>query len=357
MNEFGSIPVGSVRGALPALLYPAKRTAPQVAIRYPSRLEAMALDPSKVAYDPDSLYTAGQIDFCIDICKTVTVAHLPHSEGTIAISRNSPRPSLVRHATMIALQLLGVSEGISVDVVNELELRHCGLGSSSSLIAAVVSAIHELYGAPVSRPDLIRFLARNHGEEIDSDDARVNPVQCLGGSAACGLTQGSAIVVAGKATVIAAQNLDKSLKVIIGIPREFTFPDSEYLLRMEEENMPNFIACGEKYGPEIAYDMLHAVLPALQSGDLGPAGDLIYRYRFQMGSIRNCSFVYPPIVEISQKIAFLKEKGHAEILSLSSVGPGFFAITHEPEICISAFEEQSMDVYVTSLHNSPYVVL
>jgi len=85
--------------------------------------------------------------------------------------------------------------------------------------------------------------------------------------------------------------------------------------------------CGVKYGPEIAYRTLHSVLPAMIEGDIETIGDLVFDYRFNMGSIDNCSYAYPKLVQLASRLAFLKTKRFVDILSISSVGPSFFAVS------------------------------
>jgi len=45
-----------------------------------------------------------------------------------------------------------------------------------------------------------------------------------------------------------------------------------------------------------------------------------------MGSIDNCSYAYPKLVQLASRLAFLKTKV-VDILSISSVGPSFFAVS------------------------------
>src|SRR5690606_19896753 len=110
----------------------------------------------------------------------------------------------------------------------------------------------------------------------------------------------------------------------------------------------------EKWKQTLAYRMLHKVLPELYNGRIDELGDLIYDYRFNMGSIDNCSFCYPRMVEIGNSLRFLKEERKVEVLSLSSVGPAFFAIGSDLSEATSAFMEAGMHIYQADLYNSTY---
>src|SRR3989344_2000469 len=328
----------------------------QVVIDYPTRLEAMAIDPSKIAANDNLKYTPGQIDFTVSLFKRVTVQRAG-KDGEIEVSKSAKRPSLIRHSAEIMRKALGVSDGLLVDVEDNIGLRHCGLGSSSGLIAGVACAINEMYGKPINDRLMVKYLAQNHGEEIDGDNNLVNPVQCIGGSASCGTHSGCVVIIAGENVVVKTSKLDLNYEVVIGVPRNFEYPDSKYLMDKEIENMQKFIDCGIKYGPRIAYKLFHECLPALEEGNLKPLGDLIFDYRFRMGSIENCSFVYPPILEISKSLEFLKLEGHADVLALSSVGPVMFAITKKADLCEKAFIGAGMKTIRTTVYNGRYKLI
>ena len=247
---------------------------------------------------------------------------------------------------------LGFRNGLSIEVKNQNEIKHAGLGSSSRLISAIAAAINELYGNPISKDKLVRFLAQNHGEETP-DPNKISPVQCMGGSASAGLIQGGLKIITGDSQVIKAINIEEDYKLVIAIPRDYVAPSADKALQKELQSMNNFIKTGKKYGPIIAYRLVHEALPALNKKDLSPLGDLIYDYRFRMGSIRNCSFLYPKLVSLSKKIAIIKNK-NTPILALSSVGPSFFALTKNPEKCAEIFEENKMQTLICNVENEGY---
>jgi len=315
----------------------------------------MALDPSKIDFQDDGLYSAGQIDFKVDTFRRVTVCVLENVPDAI-VSSDTKRPSLVRHAGELMRAALGNKDGLSIDVAADVELRHCGLGSSSNTIAAIGYAINELYGNPLDKMQLASYLARNHGEEIDESPGLLSPVQCIGGSALAGIVDGGVFVVAGAQKVIAQRDVPATYEIIVGIPSGFKHPDANFLLEEEARNMSKFILTGEKYGPTIAYRLIHECLPELTTGNLNPLGELIFDYRFRMGSIQNCSFVYPPMVEIAKELESLKQNGDALILSLSSVGPGFFAVTDRPSACIEKFTSLGLVVHRLRPYNGQYQV-
>ena len=62
------------------------------------------------------------------------------------------------------------------------------------------------------------------------------------------------------------------------------------------------------------------------------------------------------MLEIAKKLEVLKLEGIAEVLSLSSVGPGFFVLTEQPEICKKHFERAGLTVYTAKPYNQSYQV-
>ncbi len=326
----------------------------KISIKYPARLNAMALDPSRIDVSEQGVYTPGEIIFSVDLYKDVTVS-LRH-DNEIIISDSSPRHQLILHAALLIRSALKIESGFNINV-QALDLRHCGLGSSSGLIAAVASAINELYGNPISKIDLIAYLAQNHGEEIDEDKSKLQHVQCIGGSAASGLIPGGMKVLAGESVPIASMFIDSSYSVLIGVPNDFVAPDSKRLMELEISNMSKFIATGDTYRNRIGYRMIHETLPAMIKGDLRTASKLIFDYRFDYGSIRNCSFVHPQIVTIADNVRRLYEKGIADTLALSSVGPAFFAITRHPDETRLVFENNDLRIYETKIVNDGYQII
>lgn len=354
-TDFKPFKIGTIFNKFSRKIVPIKRKYSRVVIKYPSRLEAMAIDPSKIAVNNNLQYTPGQIDFTVKIFKTVTVEILKE-ENIIKISNRSKRHTLIKHAVALMKSAIGFKEGLFIDVEEQIALRHCGLGSSSGLIASVACAINELFGNPITNKEMVKYLAQNHGEEIDGSDL-INPVQCIGGSAACGTYQGGLIIIAGENTVVKTMEIPEDYDVVIGIPKDFTYPDSKYLMDKEIENLDKFLECGRKYGSTIAYRLFHECFPDIENGSIKAIGDLIFDYRYKMGSIKNCSFVYPPIIKMANSLVFLKEKELTEVLTTSSVGPGMFAITKNADVCEKAFKEKGFNTIRSKIHNASYEIV
>lgn len=354
-TDFSSFEVGTIFNPLEMELPNVGAVRENIEIEYPSRLGAMTLDPSKITQNHNLVFPAGQISFCVGVYKHVT-AQL-NDTGEITVTDTTPRRSLVKHAGMIVKSALGFKEGVEIDVKVPQDLRHSGLGSSGATIAAAAAAVNELFGNPIEPLKLARYCAHNYGEEIEDDDDRLVPVQSIGGSAMCGLLEGGLIVVAGEAVPIYQKRLPEDLKVVIGVPEDFNPADAEELMRAEVANMDGFQHSGDEHAPTVAYRLVHDVLPGLVMDDLRACKELIFDYRWDMGSIKNCSFVYPRMVDIAESLRDLRDDDRAAIIAPSSVGPAFFGLTKYTQYLEDRFRAEGMKTMVTNIHNGTYNIL
>ena len=202
----------------------------------------------------------------------------------------------------------------------------------------------------------MRFSAQNHGEEIDGQDNNLTPVQCIGGSAVCGMFDGSLVIVAGESTPIYRGNIADDSLVVVGVPKGFGHPDSKQLMSDELDNMAGFVDTGVQHGQAIAYRVLHEAIPGLVGDDFRPLKQLVFDYRWRMGSIANCSFVYPPMVSIAGELAHHESEPTTSLVALSSVGPGFFAVTSHAVQVAKEFEALGMDANIFEPWSTTYKV-
>lgn len=357
-KDFKPFKVGTIFNPIRDITQPIGARKPilkMIEIYYPYRLNAMAIDPSKITENNNLRYSPGEIIIKTNIYNKIKISL--KNNGQISVSKKSKRRPLILHAALIMKKALRFHHGLKIEVENENVLKHTGLGSSSNIIAAVASAINEIFGKPIDRDTLIRYVAQNHGEEIFNDPDLLSPVQCIGGSAAAGQYPGAILLLTGENQVISSTKLPKNLKIVIGVPQDYKELDAQTLLKKEIEIFPKVRYCGLKYSREIAYRIVHEVLPALKIGDISPLGDLIFDYRFKMGSIDYCSYHYPRLTKIAKKLSVLKERGSVQILSLSSVGPSFFALGGDTKTCLKIFEKQGLLTRICKIENQPYRVI
>ncbi|MGL4759471.1 MAG: hypothetical protein ACRCXZ_09105 [Patescibacteria group bacterium] len=347
---FQKFPVGKVINQFSGNIGPVDSTYQKVVIQYPSRINTMALDPSRIEERADHTYNAGEIIITLELFKTISINKNQSQSDSIT----SSRPSLVLHALELMRKALKTEDYFDVVIDDPNSYKHCGLGSSSSLISGVMCAINQLYGSPITAKDLVAYSARNHGEET-GDDKFLTPVQCLGGSAVAGLYDGGVSVLVGNNRVIYSGDLNCD-HVVIGIPKYYKPLNSDLLMILEQEAMPKFVNTGNLYREKIAFQVLHDVIPGLIESESKPLKDLIFNYRFNYGSIKNCSFGCPEIVEISDNLRHLYTSDEVSVLGLSSVGPAFFAVTNNPDYVRGVFEEQDLKCIQTKVYNGKFKV-
>ena len=358
-KSFPIFPVGTLfkpfNGEISHLSNPINKI---VEVDYPCRLNGMTIDSAGIALEGETSFSAGEICFSID--RFVHVKVETNSKSSLVINKITERKSIVKHACLIMSKVLGVRPGFNISVVlDDAIKKHSGFGSSGAIIGAVCVAINELYGNPIKELDLIKYMADNYGEEVSDDDEKnLKLVQCVGGSVGNGLINGGITIITGNATPIISKEYDA--KILVAIPKDFHPKSAKEMMELEENNLNTFISHGEKYAYEIAYSLIHEGIPQLKNDDISGICKIIYRHRFEMGSIRNCSFVYPKIIDIANSLKYLYERSYCKLLSMSSVGPALFVILNEDEEqkdeCRDALNKLKLEIISVSLYNEKYKV-
>lgn len=331
----------------------------EIEINYPCRLDAMAINPAAVTYNKKMIFTPGEVVISVEKYINVKVKVKNNEGGELNISKSTKRKVLVKHAYKLMCDALNIRPSLEIDVNDNDIPKHCGFGSSSSTISAVAVAINELYGNPILLKDLIKYLASNHGEEVsDDNDEDLKVVQCIGGGATNGQTDEGIIIISGQSCTISKMFYEGN--ILIGIPNDFVEQEADILMTLEENNLWKFKRTGEKYKDRIAYRFLHNVLPDMTEGKIKSLADIVFDYRFNMGSNENCSFVFPRIKEISKKIRKIYEDKHCDFLSLSSVGPAFFVITsnnNDTNYCEEQMKKLNLKVLHSKICNHKYCIV
>ena len=337
-----------------------KKIARELKVFYPCRLDAMAINPAAVADNDNNMkFSPGEVVISINIGIFITVKLLDVDGGRIEISKRTKRKVLVKHAYYLMCDALGMLPSLNIDVDDDMIIKHCGFGSSSSTIAGVCVAINEMFGKPISNKDLIKYCAANHGEEVtDSDDNNLKAVQCIGGGATNGLTKEGILIISGQATVIAKMKYKAT--VLIAVPNKFQVRNADEMMRLEEKNLYKFKRTGDKFKNTIAYKLVHNALPDMANGSIKGLADLVFDYRFYMGSNQNCSFVFPPLKKLNEDLKCLYEHQYCNFLALSSVGPAFFCLVtnkRDKDFCKQYFLNLDMNVQETTVRNNYYKVM
>lgn len=323
-----------------------------ICLEYPSRINAMAVDPSKVAISCGGCYTPGEVLMAIDMPIRVDITI---SEGT-GLNANTNRIALVSHVKGLMESAFGRPFAMTVNVSGQ-EIAHCGFGSSGRLLASLAAGINALFGTPFSMAELQQYMARNHGEEIAESETMLVPVQCIGGALSSGLNKGGFQIIAGESRLIAAKQVPSSLKIVIGRPDFVPFKDSKQAMVAELANMEKFYRIGSEHGREIAYRIVHEMLPALYSDDYAGVGNVIEWYRYDLGSNEACSFSHPQMMDWANELRANKSRLGVLMCGISSVGPALYAVTEDPESARDFLQKMGLITDVVGFWNDRFRVL
>lgn len=339
-----------------ALRFKPKLKYGSVQIKYPLRLNGMSIDASAITKEGATFFPAGEVFFSIE--KFVEVDLTVSEQNGIIIDKATKRKSLIIHACRLMEKAFNIKLNLNIRLKCSVP-KHVGFGSSGAIIGAICAGVNEIYGNPINQMDLLEYITKNYGEEVDDEDIdRLKLVQCIGGSVASGLVDGGVCVITGEAVPIMSAKIKG--KVLTAIPKDFIPKTAKELMEIEEENLDRFDSHGKNYANEIAYNLLHKGLPELKKGKIGEVCNIIFRHRFEMGSIQNCAFVYPRVNEVAKKIRFLYDNGYCQLVSMSSVGPAFFVILNDKdedkEKCKRALLEQDLIIEETRIWNSKYQI-
>jgi len=296
---------------------------------YPSRLNLMAVDPSRIAVACNRVYRAGEICLAIDCRLSVSVELSDQTRIT-----GTMRHGIVHHVLTIFNAAIGNEHNYLVEIEGR-EMPHLGLGSSSRLAASVAMALNRFWGMPLDPQCLVRYLAVNHGEETHSDSNFLVPVQCIGGGGMAGIVERGFYVLSGDVTLIAQYPVDDRYRVVLAYPKDNISHDAATMMDREAEDLSRFYEIGQAHGRDIAYHIFHHLLPAAAKGDWRSVGDVLDWYRYDLGSVAACSFSHPSFPQLAGLVRQLRIAGKADLAGPSSVGPACYLLTQKPDECVA----------------------
>ena len=339
---------------------------PLVKIRFPTRINAIVLDQTKVAPNEAMIFSGGEVLFSIGRFIYVQATWCGNNSGNLSIDKNVKRKSLVKHAYHIMCKALDATPSLCITVDESEVIKHSGVGTSGAILRAVCVAINEMYGCPIKNLDLLQYIAGNYGEEVD--DINTNELQCnpcFGGSISTGLFEGGIQILSGFATPIFQMHY--SGNVLIGIPNDYTpygateeiSRHATYLFKNTDPASQNSPVMELQYNHNIAFQIIHKVMPNLVHGEISELGRLIYDFNYsnESFSVNDTTWLYPRSKEIANHLSQLYLNGHCLSLGISSVGPAFYAIVKneaQEKECRKAFEAENLTCLLSKIWNEKY---
>jgi beta-ribofuranosylaminobenzene 5'-phosphate synthase len=277
-------------------------------VRAPARIHLTVLDMNRFAPDHAG---GGGIGFAIQCYCTAEVSC---TKKEITIDYN--RAPIIVNFVAVFKKAVGYSGGFAIKVTDH-EYKHVGLGSTSTVMIAVATAMNEALGSPLTNTQLRHLIGHNYVEETEDGsiafgfETGVGPaVSSFGGMA-----------VLGDELALAYHHPfaeGKNVYIIIPPTDISSAGTQEFDLLMNKARTLDYRDRELK-----AYLFLMDLIPALERDDVRKAGDVIWEIEFR-GSKR--AEVEHHSFEIYHYMSQLRDAG-LEFVGMSSVGPSIAVVT------------------------------
>jgi beta-RFAP synthase len=279
-----------------------------VHVKAPARIHLTVLDMNRFAPDHPG---GGGIGFAIQCYCT---AEVRCTDQAITIDYN--RAPIIRNFIEVFRKVTGYKGGFAVRVTDH-EYKHVGLGSTSTVMIAVATAMNEALGSPLSVTQLRHLIGHNYVEE--TADGKIAFGFETGVGPAVSINGGMALM-GDELSLVYHHAFAEGKNVYILIPPTdiSSAGTQEFDLLMNKARNLDY-----KDRELKAYMFLMDLVPALEKGDLKKAGDVIWEIEFR-GSKR--AEVEHHSYGIYHYMNLLREK-KLEFVGMSSVGPSIAVVT------------------------------
>lgn len=212
-----------------------------------------------------SVYPIGDVNFVVDRHTVAVVQRTQGAPGETTFDIEQSRRPLAQHVVLLMRDLLDIDAPLRVTTRTMHGIRHGGLASSSSLQGSIALAINELWGAPVPRPDLARYLSQNYGEEC-GDEGLLVAMPSLGGGCASAMLAADAITISCDDQSADLHDLPDDISVVLAVPTLVTLPDGGEDFALFRRGADLFTELG-RWG-DVKREILETdLVPALRRGD------------------------------------------------------------------------------------------
>lgn len=328
----------------------------KVKVTVPARLNTMCFDLKTLTKPKKKfVYNAGELAFSVDVNTYAKIKIQQSKKNLVVLSQNTKRKAIVKHAALIMKNALKIKDNIYVEANNIYDYPHSGLGSSSSLISAVCIAINEAYGKPLNQRQLTLFIAQNHGEEIKSNDENLIHVQCNGGSPSVALYNGGMQIIVGESNMVLREEYPKGYTFILGIPKMYKKCDAESLMAIEKSQFPKMFKSSKDFSKDIAWKVLHELIPSIMKKDMKSIGDVLQYYRFQTDSLKIDSRTWNGLYSLVKSLMKFRNK-NTPIISVSSCGPAIYILTKNPKQIENVLKRKGMITFSAKPNNEGYSI-
>lgn len=255
----------------------------RVRVSVPGRFLSVLRDLRGIVIrEPTGEFNYGEVSFGVDL-RTYADVSLQNSDS-IHVTKNTERPSIVRHFAEIMRKQLNYNGGFSIEANNDFSYHHVGSGSSAALATAEVIAINKLLGDPIRKEELPLLIARNYGEEIQGDPNKLITVQCTGGTSWMGLVGG--LIMVYNSQLIQRMDIPEYLTYVVGVP-EYPKPDAKGAMARETVGVFQHILDNASHMETFFRKMFQDTETAIKTRDIGEVEKIIFETysdeRFMMG--------------------------------------------------------------------------
>jgi beta-ribofuranosylaminobenzene 5'-phosphate synthase len=287
------------------MLRPTKST---IVVRAPARIHLSVLDMNRFAPDHAG---GGGIGFAIQCYCTAEVSCI---KKEITIDYN--RAAIVENFVAVFKKAVGYKGGFAIKITDH-EYKHVGLGSTSTVMIAVATAMNEALGSPLSNTQIRHLIGHNYVEETADGmiafgfETGVGPaVSSYGGMA-----------ILGDELALAYHHPfaeGKNVYIIIPPTDISSAGTQEFDLLMNKARTLDYRDRELK-----AYLFLMDLIPALERDDVKKAGEVIWEIEFRgskRAEVEHHSYGiyhYMNLLRVSK----------LEFVGMSSVGPSIAVVT------------------------------
>jgi beta-RFAP synthase len=286
-------------------LSPVKGT---VMVRAPARIHLTVLDMNRFAPDHPG---GGGIGFAIQ-CYCTAEVECTRKKVEIHYSR----AAIIENFVAVFKKATGYKGGFRITATDH-EKKHVGLGSTSTVMIAVATALNRAVGSPLKNDELRKLIGHNYVEETADGTIAFGFETGVGPAVS---THGGMAVMGDELTLVYHHPFAEGKNVYIVIPPTTisSAGTQEFDLLMNKARTLDYRDRELK-----AYMFLMDLIPALERDDLKKAGDIIWEIEFR-GSKR--AEVEHHSYGIYHYMNLLRE-AQLEFVGMSSVGPSIAIVT------------------------------
>ena len=277
-------------------------------VRAPARIHLSVLDMNRFAPDHAG---GGGIGFAIECYCSAEVECT--KQGLVI---DYPRSAIIENFVGVFSKVVGYKGGFRIKAADH-QKKHVGLGSTSTVMIAVATALNEAVGAPLTNAELRRLIGHNYVEETNDGQIAFGFETGVGPAAS---TYGGMAVMGDELVLVYHHPFAEGKNVYIVLPPTdvSSAGTKEFDLLMNRARTLDYRDRELK-----AYFFVMDLIPALERDDLKRAGDVIWEIEFR-GSKR--AEVEHHSYRIYQYMSMLREAG-LEFVGMSSVGPAIAIIS------------------------------